>query len=77
MLDVAGVTVTELSVFGGGGGAVTARVAVPLTPLSEAVMVAEPAASAEASPAGLIFAVAALEEVHAAELVTSAVELSL
>jgi hypothetical protein len=74
MLDVAGVTVTELSVF---GGAVTDKVALPLTPLIEAVMVAEPAASAEASPAGLIFAVAALEEVHAAELVTSAVELSL
>lgn len=71
---MAGVTVTELSVL---GGAVTDKVALPLTPLIEAVMVAEPAASAEASPAGLIFAVAALEEVHAAELVTSAVELSL
>lgn len=67
-------TVTELSVF---GGAETARVALPVTPLRTAVRVAEPAASAEASPAGLIFAVAALEEVHAAELVTSAVELSL
>ena len=74
MLAVAGVTVTELRVF---GAAETARVALPVTPLRTAVMVAEPAASAEASPAGLIFAVAALEEVHAAELVTSAVELSL
>lgn len=65
---------TELSVF---GGAETVRVALPVTPLTTAVMVAEPAATAVASPAALIFAVAALEEVHAAEPVTSAVELSL
>ena len=75
MLGVAGVTAMEVSVLV--TGAVTVTVAFPPTPPAVAVMVAEPAASAEARPKGLTLAIAAFEEVQVAEAVTSAVELSL
>ena len=74
MLGVAGEMVTELRVFAAAG---TLTVAFAETPLTVAVTVAEPAATAEARPDGAIFAIAAFDDVHVAEAVTSAVELSL
>jgi hypothetical protein len=76
MLAVVGVTAMEVRVFvTAGGGTVT--VALAETPLRVAVMVAEPAASAEARPPGVTFAVSALDDDHVADVVTFAVELSL
>jgi len=57
--------------------AVTLSAAVPLTPLSEAVMVLEPAVAPVAKPDELTVATAALEDVQVAADVTFAVELSL
>jgi hypothetical protein len=74
MLAVPGVTAMEVRVTGGGG---TVSDALPKTPLRVAVMVAEPAASAEARPAGVTFAMAGLEDVQVADVVTFAVLLSL
>jgi hypothetical protein len=74
VLGVAGVTAIETSVF---TAAVTVNAAVPLTPLSVAVTVLEPAATAVARPAALIVAAAVLELVHVALLLTLAVEPSL
>jgi hypothetical protein len=56
---------------------VTARVALPLTPLNEAVMVEEPAATPVARPAELMVATAVLEEFQVAVAVMSFVVLSL
>jgi len=64
----------EVRVFAGGG---TVRDALPETPLRVAVIVAEPAASAEARPPGVIFAIVGLEDVQVANVVTFAVVLSL
>jgi hypothetical protein len=75
MLPVAGVIAMEVIVFV--AAAVTVSIAVPLTPLSEAVIVLEPAATAVASPPVLIVAAALLEDVQVAVDVTFAVELSL
>jgi hypothetical protein len=72
MEPVAGVIVTDLMVFG-----VTVRAAVPLTPLTVAVIVVAPAATPVARPAALIVAVAVLDEDQVAVLVTVAVEPSL
>jgi hypothetical protein len=55
----------------------TVRVAVPFKPLSEAVIVVLPAATAVESPAELMVAVAVLLLVQAALEVTFAVEPSL
>jgi hypothetical protein len=55
----------------------TLSVAVPLTPLSEAVTAVEPRATAVASPFELMVATAAVATVQLAVAVTSAVELSL
>jgi len=74
MLAVAGMTVMEVRVFAGGG---TVRDALPETAPRVAVMVAEPATSAEARPPGAIFAIAGLEDVQVADVVTFAVVLSL
>jgi hypothetical protein len=76
MLAVGGEMATEVRVLVT-TGMVTVTVALAVTPFMVAVMVTEPAASAEASPEGLIFAIAGLDEVQVAEVVTSAVELSL
>lgn len=76
MLGLAGETATEVRVFATTATG-TVTVALPETPLRVAVMVAEPAASAEARPDGAIFAVAVLEDDHVADVVTFAVELSL
>jgi hypothetical protein len=75
MLTVAGETVMEVRVTTGGAGTVIA--AVPLTPLTVAVTVVEPDASAVASPAELIVATAGFEDTQAAVAVTTAVEPSL
>jgi hypothetical protein len=74
MVAVAGVTAMDARVA---AGAVTARFALPLTPLRVAVTVAEPEARAVARPAALIFATAAFDVVQATVVVTFAVELSL
>lgn len=76
MLAVGGATAMEVRVFTG-TGACTVSDALPATPLRVAVMVAEPAVRAEARPAGVTVATAALDEVHVTEVVTFAVELSL
>jgi hypothetical protein len=72
MLIAAGVRAMDASVF-----AVTARAAVPLTPLTVAVIVVVPAETAVARPAALMVATPALELAHVAVLVTTAVEPSL
>jgi hypothetical protein len=74
MLAVLGVIAIETSVF---TAAPTASVAVPLTPLSDAVIVVEPAATPVASPAKFTVATAAVELVQLAVVVTFAVEPSL
>jgi hypothetical protein len=76
MLAVAGVTAMVTSVFGT-TTALTVSEAVPLTPLNEAVMVDDPAATAVANPAVPIVAAAVLELVHVALEVTLPVEPSL
>jgi hypothetical protein len=53
-----------------GAVAVTARLAVPLMPLSAAVMVDEPAATPVARPEALIVATEVFEEVHVTDVVT-------
>jgi hypothetical protein len=75
MLGVAGVTEIPVIVFV--AAAVTVRVAVPLTPPCEAVIVDEPVATAVASPTELIVAAALLPDVQVAVEVTFAVEPSL
>jgi hypothetical protein len=72
MVAVAGDTAIELSV-----GAETATAAFPLMPLTVAVIVVEPLATAVASPVEATFATAIFEDVQAAVAVTSAVEPSL
>jgi hypothetical protein len=74
MLVVAGVTAMAVTVAVEG---VIVRFAAPLTPLSDAVMVALPAATPVASPAELMVAVFELELVQVTVDVTLAVELSL
>ena len=76
MVAAAGVTAMEVRVFVGAGGG-TVRDALPETPLRVAVMAAEPVASAEARPPGVIFAMVGLEDVQVADVVTFAVVLSL
>lgn len=53
-----------------GADPVTVRLAVPLTPLSAAVMVEAPAAMPVARPEALIVATEVFEEVHATDVVT-------
>lgn len=74
ILGEAGETAMEARV---GAGADTLSVAVPLTPLSVAVMVAEPAPAAVASPVELMVATVALELDHDTEADMLAVDLSL
>jgi hypothetical protein len=74
MLGAAGVTAMEESDF---TAAITVNVAVPLMPLTVAVTVLEPAATAVASPAALTVAIVVVELVHAAVEVTFAVDPSL
>jgi len=70
MLAVAGVTAMELTVL---TAAVTVSAAAELTPLRDAVIVEEPAATAVAMPPELMLATEAVELVHVANEVTSAV----
>jgi hypothetical protein len=56
-VTVAGLTVIEESVGGGGAAAVTVSIPVPLMPFSDAVMVVAPEATAVASPPALTVAV--------------------
>jgi hypothetical protein len=74
---VAGVTVTDNRVGGGGAALVTVSIAVPLTPFRDAVMVVAPEATAVASPLALMVATLAVELVHEAVAVTLPVEPSL
>ncbi len=74
MVAVAGVMAMEASVA---AGTVTARFALPLTPLRVAVTLAEPEARAVARPAELIFATTAFDVVQDTVAVTFSVELSL
>jgi hypothetical protein len=74
MLAVAGEIAIDFSVF---AVAVTVSVAVPLTPLSDAVTVDEPAATPVATPAALIVAIEVFALLHVTVEVTFAVELSL
>ena len=67
MLGELGVTAMEEIV---GAVAVTARLAVPLMPLSAAVIVDEPAATPVARPEALIVATEVFEEVHVTDVVT-------
>lgn len=76
MLAVTGETAMEVTVFVTTGGC-TVRDALPAMPLTVAVMVAEPAPIAVARPAGVILVTVALDDVHVADAVTFAVELSL
>ena len=75
-LAVGGAIAREVRVLVG-TGVCTVRDVLAATPLRVAVMVAEPAVRAEARPAGVTVATAALDEVHVTEVVTFAVELSL
>ena len=72
----AGVTAMETR-LGGGGAVGTVRVAAPETPLSAAVIVVEPCATAFARPALLMVATVVAELVHVAVAVTFCVEPSL
>jgi hypothetical protein len=74
MLSVAGVTEIAANVF---VAAVTLSAAEPLTPLSEAVIVLEPAANAVTRPETFVVATAVFEEFHVDVVVTFAVEPSL
>jgi len=74
MLAVAGVTLIEVTVR---VAACTVRAAEPFIPLSEAVTVLDPAASAVANPALLTEAIEDGFTVHVAVELTSAVEPSL
>jgi hypothetical protein len=56
---------------------VTFNAAVPLTPLSDAVIVLEPAANAVTRPETFVVATAVFEEFHVDVVVTFAVEPSL
>jgi hypothetical protein len=73
-LALGGETAIDVTVFVAAG---TVSVAIPAMPLTEAVMVVEPAAIAVASPAELIVATAAFAAVQLAIAVTLAVEPSL
>lgn len=74
MLAEFGVTAMEVSVA---VDADTVNIAVPLTPLWEAVMVEEPEATAVASPLALIVATVVVADVQVAVVVTFAVVPSL
>jgi hypothetical protein len=74
MLAVAGVTAIEESVL---AATVTVSVAAPLIPLSEAVIVDEPAATAVAIPAAVMVAIEGEELVQVTDALTSAVVPSL
>lgn len=74
MLEVAGVTAMEETVS---AVAVTVRAADPLTPLSDAVIVEEPAATPVAKPAEVMVAVAVPEDVQVTAEVIVFVEPSL
>ncbi len=76
MLGVLPETAIEVNVFTT-EGAVTVIRADPMMPFSEALIVAEPTASAVANPEGLTVAMAGAAEVQATVEVTSAVEPSL
>jgi hypothetical protein len=76
MLAVPGEIVMEVSV-GEPPTAETVSVAVPLTPVSAAVIALDPAATPVASPPALIVATDVLALVHVAVEVTSAVDPSL
>ena len=69
MLAVGGATAMDESVGGGGVVDATVRDAFPLTPLSVAVIVAEPAAAPVASPAALMVAIVAFDEVQLTDAV--------
>ncbi|MGA8273270.1 MAG: hypothetical protein WB919_17030 [Candidatus Sulfotelmatobacter sp.] len=73
-LALAGVTAMDVTVF---ATADTVKVEFPLTPLSEAVIVVEPEATAFAMPLELTVATAGVAAVQLALEVTFAVELSL
>jgi hypothetical protein len=77
MVAVGGVTAMDVTVTGGGGGCGTVMVALPLTPVTVAVILVEPEARAVARPAALMVATAGVEDTQAALGVTSAVEPSL
>jgi hypothetical protein len=74
MLAFAGVTAIELSVF---AFAVTVSGVVPVTPLSVAVTLLEPAATPVARPVELIVAIAALAVAQVTVVLMFAVEPSL
>lgn len=71
-LGVGGVTAIDDTVF-----AVTVSAAVPLIPLTVAVIVVDPAATPVASPPVVMVAVAVLDEIHVAVAVTFPVDPSL
>jgi hypothetical protein len=74
MLTVAGVNAIEASVL---AATPTVSVAAPLIPLSEAVIVEEPAATAVAIPAVVMVATDGEELVQVTDAVTAAVDPSL
>jgi hypothetical protein len=76
-LAVGGFTAIEVSVTGGGAGVETVNIAVPVVPAMVAVMLADPAVTAVASPLGLIVATLGVPLAQVAVAVTSAVEPSL
>jgi hypothetical protein len=67
MLGAAGVTAMEVRV---GAVAVTVSVALPLTPFSDAVIVADPELTPVARPAAVIVATLVLALTHVTVLVT-------
>jgi hypothetical protein len=74
MLAVAGVTAIEVSVL---AATLTVSVAAPLIPLSVAVIVDAPGATAVAIPADVMVATDSEELVQVTDAVTSAVDPSL
>jgi hypothetical protein len=74
MLELAGVTAIDVTVR---VTAPTLRVAVPLMPFREAVIVVDPDCTAVASPVDVIVATVGLADVQVTVALTSAVVLSL
>jgi hypothetical protein len=74
MLELAGMTAIDVTVR---VTTPTLRVAVPLMPFREAVIVVDPDCTAVASPVAVIVATAALADVQVTVALTSAVVLSL
>ena len=69
MFALAGATAIDESVGGGAVVEETVREAFPLTPLCVAVMLTEPAATPVASPAALMVAIVAVDEVQLTDAV--------